>query len=856
MKEKKSYIDMANEKNKMEKQTRSFEPVSSTKSRQSVVPASDEKVPRRVSQKKDKEKKKGFFQRIGKLETSPKTVQDSIPITAFWDDGVIETTPGTYTKTCLINDVNYITASNEEQQKIIFEFQDFLNGFDPSITWEFTFVNREIPKISTLESIRLKPAKDGLDIYRQEVNSILTSSLVKGHNTVKQEKYLTFAVKDINVDHAMLTIHNILIQIEKNLKSINKNPIIPLGTQERLKLLYTIYNQEPDYRTQMGLFDHESDFDLGWIHQRGHSIKDVIAPISFDFRHSNDFMIGDTYASALFLRDIPKELATDFIQEISNIQTNMLLSTTFNVLDTQDSYKLVKKHVSALEVEAIKRTQRNNKEGYFGSIGAELENDQKNSRELLNEITEYNQSLFFISLTITVFSRTKDSLDENVKLVKNIASKYRCTIKPMFLQQEYCFNTSLPLARKDIMADSMYKTLSATVFLPYYAQEISHKNAIFYGLNKITKSMILFDRRKNDNYNGLVFGKPGSGKSFITKLELVNVLLRYPDAAVYVVDPQGEYAPLAKALHGEVVKLRPGGEYHINPLDLDISSSADEDTTPIAQKSDYIQSLMSIIMGNRTMTTLQEGILDKCVGRIYNAYINHLKNNDLTVDVKQCPTLVDLRVELGIAAKQMSPEDAAEANELASYLIKYTEGSFDTFSKRTDIKHNSRFVIYDTQSLGTGMRNLGLFIVMNEIWMRMLENSKRNVWTWFYIDEFHIFLESERTTRFLVTIWKTARKFKGVPTGITQNTSEFMDSAAEPIVLNTSFCIMMSSSVVDRDNLQTLFGLSDSLINNINDSSAGQGLIYNGRITVPFSLEFPTDTKLYEALDTSKKKFA
>ena len=135
---------------------------------------------------------------------------------------------------------------------------------------------------------------------------------------------------------------------------------------------------------------------------------------------------------------------------------------------------------------------------------------------------------------------------------------------------------------------------------------------------------------------------------------------------------------------------------------------------------------------------------------------------------------------------------------------------------------------------------------------RMIENSKKNIWTWFYIDEFHILLKKESTTDFLVRIYKMARKWLGVPTGIMQITNDLLRSeSTKDIFNNTSFILMLSTEEMDRNNLQYLLHLSDEQLKEITNKGKGRGLLYNGRIVIPFTNRFPKETKLYALMTTA-----
>ena len=267
-------------------------------------------------------------------------------------------------------------------------------------------------------------------------------------------------------------------------------------------------------------------------------------------------------------------------------------------------------------------------------------------------------------------------------------------------------------------------------------------------------------------------------------------------------------------------------------------------------KSDFIITMIEIILGHdRSLDPIARSIIDRCVRKIYEPYIRAIKErtDGVTYDRERCPQLLDLTMEL---RRQEEPE----AQNMANVLEMYTSGSFNTFSRRTTVNPDDRFVVYDIKHLGSGMKELGLHVCIQDIYNKMLSNSKKNIYTWMYIDEFHILLQDKGTRNYLKTVWKMARKWRGVPTGIMQDTEDlYSNSDGRAIFNNTSFIIMLKSSLQNRMNLAEMLNLSSAQIENIDDSTEkGHGLIYTGTVTIPFGLDFPKNTQLYKMMTTSQ----
>ena len=787
------------------------------------------------------EKIKNYF----KIDSLPKNVSQSIPFRGITNEGIIETKPGVYTKCYKLQDTNFQLATDEEQLLMYSNFMDFLNSFDINTRWEITIFNHKIDKKQTMHDLRIMPQKDGLNKYRNEMNRIILGALEKGNNSIISDKYLTVAVKDRSDIHAATILSRMDNEIENRIKKISGKKTKPMGMEERLKLLYDIYNQDGDYRFYKGMFnDH---IDLQAVADHGKSVKDLIGPGEGMMFSGDRFKLNNTYGTVFYLQNIPSTFNTNFIADLSDIAAPMLISAYYEPVDNAKAIKMVRSYNASIEAEDVKIKKDNAEAGLYLDTSDSLERKKAEGSALLADITTMSQKTFLVTLTVAVFADSKEELDDDIMLIKSVASDHQAPLRILDFQQEFGLRNALPLAINDLDADLFLTSESAAVFIPYSQEVLMQKDAIFYGLSGTTKNMVLYDRLSGNNYNGLIFGTAGSGKSFTAKLEMINVLLNHPDAQVFVVDPQGEYYPLAEALHGSRIVLAPGSNEYINPLDMDL---ADTEMDPVTMKSDFIITMIEIILGHdRSLDPIAKSIIDRCVRKIYEPYIRAIKErtDGVTYDRERCPQLLDLTMEL---RRQEEPE----AQNMANVLEMYTSGSFNTFSRRTTVNPDDRFVVYDIKHLGSGMKELGLHVCIQDIYNKMLSNSKKNIYTWMYIDEFHILLQDKGTRNYLKTVWKMARKWRGVPTGIMQDTEDlYSNSDGRAIFNNTSFIIMLKSSLQNRMNLAEMLNLSSAQIENIDDSTEkGHGLIYTGTVTIPFGLDFPKNTQLYKMMTTSQ----
>ena len=785
----------------------------------------------------------------------PDTAQNSIPFKTVYKDGTIETTPDTYTRVYDLEDINFKIAPDAEQVSIFRAYGDFLNSFPPTSRFQIIIQNYPASKRASMEDVHFKFQRDGLNPLRQEMNQILLERLTEGRKNLKQDKYLVVSVHDEDIDHAMSRLMTMDKEIEKAIHRIAPDTTIHQETiEERLRHLFDIYNQDGEsvFYNDMAEDGHTPRFSYDKLGQYGVSAKDLICPPSFQFK-SESFMTGKTYGRVLFLERVPTWLSTDFISDLSDVPASMLLSITHHPIEMGKAMRMVKDHMTAVNAQIAASQKEAVRSGYtYDLLSPDLALSQKQTRDLLDDLMGRDQKLYYLVLEVCLFADTKEQLDEYTRMVTSIAGKHLCPLRTLSFQQEQGFDQALPLCLNTVAVKRLFTTESASVFIPYTSLELYQKHGIYYGTNQTSGNMILYDRLTGRNYNGLIFGEAGSGKSFAAKLEMLSVLLRHAHHKVYVIDPESEYTGMARAMGGEIVDLSPGSKTYVNPLDMDIDYDGESD--PVSMKLDYIVSMIEIMLGQgRYLDPQAKSIVGRCVNTIYRPYLQHINQMrqngmDISCDKEAMPTLNSLYNEL-----LRQPEPAAQT--IANILEVYAAGSFATFAHRSNVETTSNFVVYDIKNLGTGMKDLGLHVCLNDIWNQMIANHRKgpDYYTWIYIDEFYLLLQSDSAARFLMQVWKRCRKHNGVPTGIMQNTEDLLRSAdSRNILNNTSFIIMNALSKLDRTNLGDLLQIPESQLSYITNSAPAHGLIFNGKTVLPYENEFPRDSRIYKMLNTTE----
>lgn len=751
-------------------------------------------------------------------------VQDVLPVTRIWRDGIFLVGKNKYSKTYRFSDINYAIAGREDKESMFLKYCDLLNSFNISATTKITICNKKLNMVDFKKNTLFELQSDQLDEYRQEYNRMLLNKAALSNNII-QEKYITVSVVKRNVEEARAYFSRVSADLNNYLTALGSS-CIELDATERLRIFHDFYriNEEE-------LFD----FDMLLNMRRGHSFKDYICPDSFEFQ-KDYFMMGKRYGRVLFLKEYASFIRDSMIDELTDINKNMMLSIDIIAIPTDEAIKEIESKRLGVETNITNWQRKQNANNNFSAvIPYDLEQQRIESKNFLDDLINRDQRMFVAVLTLVHVADSKEELDNDTEAIFTVARKNLCQLSILRYQQMDALNTSLPFGVRKIDALRTLTTESLAALMPFKTQNIHHQDGIFYGQNIISKSMVIADRKKLLNGNSFILGVSGSGKSFAAKNEIVSIVLNNSDSDVIIIDPEREYSHLVQALHGEVIKISATSNNHINAMDM--NSDYSDSANPIVLKSEFVLSICEQLLGGTVLGAKQKSIIDRCTA---NTYRHYQQGNYMGIP----PTLQDFREEL---LKQ--PEE--EAKEVALALELFTNGSLNTFSKQTNVNTSSHLLSYDILDLGKQLQPLAMLVILDSIFNRITKNRKSNRNTFIFIDEIYLLFQYEYSANFLFTLWKRVRKYGAFCTGITQNVDDLLQShTARTMLANSEFLVMMNQSGTDRYELAKLLKISDSQLNYITDVPSGQGLIKISNVLVPFKNEFDKDTKLYKLMTT------
>ena len=752
----------------------------------------------------------------------PKSVQDAIPIRRLWPDGIFQF-GSKFSKTIRFSDINYAIASKEDKTSMFLGYSELLNALDTGSTTKLTINNKRLNRQDFEQKILLPRQDDYLDGYRAEYNTMLMDKVTDSSNSVVQERYITLSVHRKNIEEARTFFDRVTADVTARLSRLDAHSE-ELDAVERLRVLHDFY------RT-----GEETEFhvDLRDLMRKGHSFKDSICPDSLEFK-KDYFVMGDKYGRVLFLKEYASYIKDSMISELTALNRTLMLSIDVIPVPTDEAVREMQNRLLGVETNVTNWQRRQNSNNNFSAVVPyDLEQQRKETREMLDDLTTRDQRMMFAVVTLVHLADSKEELDSDTDALQSTARKHLCQLSTLNWQQADGLVTALPLGLRRIDALRTLTTEALAVLMPFKAQEVRDQGGVYYGQNVISKNLIIANRKELLNGNGFVLGVSGSGKSFTAKREMVNLALSTDDDII-VIDPESEYRPLIEGLGGEVVNISATSPNHINAMDMEQGYGDGEN--PVVLKSEFLLSLCEQLMGDRMLSAKEKSIIDRCTANVYHSYIKGGYQG-------KAPTLQNFHAEL----LRQSEE---EARDVALAIELFTEGSLNTFAKPTNVDTDSRILCYDIRDLGKQLQPVGMLVVLDSVFNRIIRNRQMGRNTWVYIDEIYLLFQHEYSANFLFTLWKRVRKYGACCTGLTQNVDDLLQShTARTMLANSEFLVMLNQAATDRAELARLLNISDNQLSYITNVDFGRGLIKCGSAIVPFMDVFPKN-RLYKLMTT------
>lgn len=757
-----------------------------------------------------------------RLKTQRNFTIDDIPLLDYDNSGIFEVEKNKYTATIEISDINYALIKEDERKTIFCTVGEILNYLNAGDECQLNLINSNIEVSSLEKRLSLELKDDGFDKYRKELNGYLLDTCTQGSH-VKKNIYLTFKISAKHIQEARNKLNKIIAGISSLFKGINAN-IIKSNTEERLQVLHDIL--------RMG---HENEFEYN--KDELIDAKDIIAPRSAKFKDKY-FKFEDNYGRVLKFTKNAKSIRDNFANDLMELDLNMNISIHIVPIAIPEAITAVDNKITDCDSELVDSQTKAAQNGRYAWIPPRrLVKAKQNAEDFRDLITESDQRVFKVTFLISHYAKSYEKLNEDTDSIKNVCGKHVISIGVFKKFQELAAISTLPLCCNYVQEIDKILTTEATTaaIMPFNSTEFMQHNGTFMARNGITGKPILLQRNElKSGGTEIVLARPGSGKSFKTKMEIFFEYLTNSTEQILLVDPEDEYRYVVKALHGTQLDIDVGSKTYLNPFDL----VPTEDTDFINEKSEFIITFINTLMRKDELSTIQESIIDKCIRQIYKPLIEH------DFDPEYTPILDDLRKALLDSGKE-------EGIQIGEAIEIYCTGSLNLFSHKTNVDSKNRLMNFNIKKLNDRLKPAAYQVILETIWNRVCKGREEGITSFIDIDEFHLLFTSEMAMQYVIKSVKRYRKYQSYCNLISQNCSEILETTAiATLISNSSIITLMNQSSVEREKLKKHLNLSDLELSYCTNSDEGTGIMLIEQIPVPFDARMPRNLEIYKLLTT------
>ncbi|WP_425486319.1 VirB4-like conjugal transfer ATPase, CD1110 family [Lactovum miscens] len=765
-----------------------------------------------------------------KQQANP-SASKNIKYTSQFENGLMHIVDNEYSKMYQLSDIDYEISTQEEQENVGIGYAEALNALDIKSRYQLLVLNQRV-KSHILKDVRLPYQGDGFDNFREEMNQKAEKDFEKDDKNFEVRKYAIFTTQSHTRDQAN---HDLNV-IGKNFENRHEKNNVPLKLKtldgiERLSVFAKLLRPNRYFITTYQ--------DLAVT---GLTSKEFIVPNHFKFPRSKDyFKVGELFSKVLYIRQYPKFLEDKLIKEVCNTGVECAISIHAKPYNMIDARKTIQTIQTLNKSEIQKQQKRNFKDGIGEDmISGEAAEIAASTKGYLDEFREEGQKLFSGIFAVYFTAESLEKLTEYTKLIKDAGNTWQVDFDEVEQYHEEALNTILPIGKPYLDVEMNYMrdmtTTNIASQIPYSNVELQSPTGQVYGKNQLTHSLITIDRvRDLITPSGIVVGSSGSGKGMTVKWEIIMNLLKYPGRRIVIVDPEGEYTPIAKRFGGQVLDISTGTSHHLNLLDLpdeNLLDDEDRNVDLVKEKANLLSSLFESLL--KSFSDSEAAIVDRITRQVYTDFEGQEKG----------PTLVDW-------FKLLKEQPEQTAKDLALKVEPYAVGSQDIFAHATNVDLNARFIVFNIKKLDPKLKQFAMKVILDQIWKQVVTYQNKLL-TYLYFDELQLNFDTEENAQWFTQLWSRVRKYGAIPTGITQNVSTLLNNeSGKKMISNSEFLILLRQKIVDINRLSEVIKLTPSLIKFVDEKvPQGTGLISAGGVIVPFENPIPIHTELFELMNT------
>lgn len=698
---------------------------------------------------------------------------------------------------------------------------------------------RTIEVLNTTENLGAQGSfSKNYQVASREMNQVVAEKALRGQNGLIREKYVTFSLHAENYQQAKEQLENRAADIADHFKRMGSSTRILSGI-ERLSLLQGIMRP-----------NEEMSFSYDWLLAEDDlTTKDFISPSSYNWHPEHDdsravyrdrYQFGDKIGKTMYLRGIAPEMKNGLFSMLSELPFDHVITMHVDAMDQAEAVQEIEKKLAYMhkeEYDAIAKARERNMPASI-AVSYDLKSKMHHTEQMMDDITTKNQKIFKVCILIHTYGDSSAQLDERVRRICSTVQQQTCRFDSILYEQRNAMNSMLPLGKKWLGLERTLETVSTAIYVPFTTQELFQPSGLYEGINARSKNLILCNRKLLPAPAGMVLGMTGYGKSFSVMQMVTNIMLRWPDDDIVLIDPEQEYTHLVTAMGGVVIDISASSPSHINPMDITEDYGDDED--PIRLKSQFLQNFCQLILHSSELSPQERTFIDVAAGLTYQRYMANPKREEM-------PTLHDFYRNLALQGEEVKP--------LLTALKLYVSGSMDLFAHQTNVNVQNHCICFNTVKLGKSMQSIGMLTVLDQVWNRITRNRVLGRRTWVFTDEFQQLLGNKDCTDFYFQLSSRARKWGAILTSITQHVRSVLDNEdARRMLSDCGYIKLLNQSPDDANDLARLLHISNEEKRYIENAEVGSGLLIVSKTVVPFNNDFPKDTELFRLMDTSPNR--
>lgn len=776
----------------------------------------------------------------------PLCIQDTIPIYRIAENGIFELESPTnkdggkkklhqFDKMYLFEDINFSTQDEEEKEETGKRFETLLRSMN--VSYKIIVSNHYADNGKLREEILQKAVSKEREPLAREYHQMIEDRLQEGRGGLLQSKYFIVTCRKPDYESAKNYFNTIEFSIQQLFHRLG-SCLIPLDATERLRALHSYY--------RMG---DEASFSFDWneyLHLKRDWRNDIINTSLREYPEYLEMESGNC-ACVMFIRKYPNGLTDQFLNELTNMNFPLIYTMDVEPLDNDVAYQMVMKKYMSNERSINREQELKNENGdYSTNINYERRKQQRDTEEMLDRISSFDERLLYVGITIVIKASSREKLEERTEKVRIIGKTHNMDIVLHSHRQLDALNTSLPTGARFVNTMRTITSEEFSIFIPFNVQEIHDDLGYCYGFNKVSKNLIIGNRKLLKNGNGMVFGVPGSGKSYNEKSEMGQVLCFSKDDII-VVDPMGEYKGIAAAWGGQYINLTQSAEnvFYVNPFH--VPDEVPDIDRFVAEKAEFAYAICEQALKPAPLTSRHIAVIDKAVSSMYEEYFRKRKDKRRRKNRPESPTIPVMRNRI----MELYGDNEA-AKEIVEQLEVFADGTLDIFAREQSISDENRFTVYGFSELGKRMRAMAMLVMIESITAKIKYNQSDGVATWVYVDEMHELWGEEYSLHALEKMWREVRKRGGICTGMSQNLIDAKrNRSTKTMVSNSEFMLLLDQGTMDKEAVEDLFDISSEQLACVNGAEPGTGLIRFGDKIVPFDNTMEKDSSLYRLFNTN-----